>query len=310
MAKDVSHEPQESASLEETQADDLAEAALQAPEEPADAEAAPWRPPPAQPLRFVLALALIASGAALYGFVLTSFWSSPNLGIHDRIPYPAYVLIGSSMLLALVGLRLSMGIWSPHAKLGIGLFGLFTCVALGIGGGRFASYTLRGTLNPAFTLHLAVGDRFPSFALSDQHGVIHTLDDSRARGLTLIVVYRGDFCPFARFELAELTARAPDLDAARVHVIAISTDPTERSVQLAAFLHTRIPLLGDQSETLLGPLGLIQHHRNGQRDNSIPACFLVDSNGIVRWIFTSAYYRELPTIATVLDAAQALNAAR
>jgi len=270
----------------------------------------PWQPPPAQPLRFVLALALIAAGAALYGFVLTSFWSSPNLGIHDRIPYPAYVLIGSSMLLALVGLRLSMGIWSPHAKLGIGLFGLFTCVALGIGGGRFASYTLRGTLNPAFTLHLAVGDRFPSFALSDQHGVIHTLDDSRARGLTLIVVYRGDFCPFARFELAELTARAPDLDAARVHVIAISTDPAERSIKLAAFLHTRIPLLGDQPQTLLGPLGLIQHHRNGQQDNSIPACLLVDSNGIVRWIFTSAYYRELPAIATVLDAARSLSAVR
>ncbi len=296
--------------MAETQADDLTRSALQSHQEADDPEAGSWQPPPAQPLRFLLALALIAAGAVLYGFVLTSFWSSPNLGIHDRIPYPAYVLIGSSMLLALAGLRLSLGIWSPHAKLGIGMFGFLTCVALGVGGGRFASYTLRGTLNPAFTLHLALGDRFPGFALSDQHGAIHTLDDSRARGLTLIVVYRGDFCPFARFELAELTARAYDLDAAGIHVIAISTDPADRSIKLAAFLHTDVPLLSDQSETLLGPLGLIQHHRDRQPDNSIPACFLVDSNGIVRWIFTSAYYRELPTIASVLDAAASLSASR
>ncbi len=117
------------------------------------------------------------------------------------------------MLTALAGLRLSFGIWSPHAKLGIGILGFFTCIALGIGGGRFASYTLRGTLNPEFNLHLSHGDQFPDFALKDQTGAIHTLHDSAAP-LTLIVVYRGDFCPFARFQLAELTSRAPELAAA------------------------------------------------------------------------------------------------
>lgn len=281
---------------------------------PADAEAqgdaGPWRPPPAQPARFVFALAMLAAGAALYGFVLTGFWSSPNLGIHDRIPYPAYLLIAGALMLALLGLRLSLGIWSPHAKLGIGMFGLFTCVALGVGGGRFASYTLRGTLNPAFTLHLAIGDRFPDFTLHDQRGAIHTLHGSPAHGLTLIVVYRGDFCPFARFELAEITAHAPELDAAGIHPVAISADPLDRSIKLAAFLNTDLPLLSDQSEALLGPLGLIQHHRNGEPDNAIPAWFLVDSTGVVRWVFTSPYYRELPRIATVVDAARSLSASR
>ena len=286
------------------------EAAGAGAENPAEADTAPWQPPPAQPVRFVLALALIAAGAALYGFVLTSFWSSPNLGIHDRIPYPAYVLIAASLMLALAGLRLSLGIWSPHAKLGIGMLGLLTSVALGVGGGRFASYTLRGTLNPSFTLHLAAGDHFPDFALNDQRAAIHTLGDSAARGLTLIVVYRGDFCPFARFELAELTSHARELDAAGVHVVAISTDPADRSIKLAAFLHTGIPLLSDPSETLLGALGLIQHHRNGEPDNAIPACFLIDSSGVVQWVFTSPYYRELPRIADVVDAARSLSPSR
>jgi peroxiredoxin len=280
-----------------------------APQDQAEDESDAWEPPPAQPLRFVLALGLIGAGAALYGFVLTSFWSSGDLGIHDRIPYPAYVLIVLALLTALAGLRLSFGIWSPHAKLGIGILGFFTCVALGIGGGRFASYTLRGTLNPEFNLHLAHGDQFPDFALKDQHGAIHTLHDSTAP-LTLIVVYRGDFCPFARFQLAELTSRAPELAAAKINVLAISTDPIERSRKLAAFIGTAIPLLSDQSESILAPMGLVQHHRNAEPDNAIPADFLVDSNGFVKWTFVSPYYREVPRLETILAAARSITGAR
>ena len=76
---------------------------------------------------------------------------------------------------------------------------------------------------------------------------------------------------------------------------------------LSAFLHTDIPLLCDEKETLLGPLGLIQHHRNGEPDNAIPAFFLLDPDGVVRWIFTSPYYREMPSIETILAAGAPLQ---
>ena len=93
-------------------------------------------------------------------------------------------------------------------------------------------------------------------------------------------------------------------------VAAISTDPIERSKMLAGFLGTKIPLLSDTRERLIGPLGLVQHHRNGEPDNAIPAFFIVDRNGVVRSIFTSPYYRELPRPETLLDAAQAAIAAQ
>jgi peroxiredoxin len=271
-----------------------------------------WQPPPAQPLRILMSLALIAAGAVLYGLLLTSFWSSPELGIHDRFPYRAYALIALSLMAALAGLRLSLSIWSPHVKLGLGLFGFFACVAIGVGGGRFTSYTLRGTLNPPFRLHLAPGDRFPNFALADQHRAIRTLHDSTTSraDITLIVVYRGDFCPFSRFELGELTTHAREVQAAGLSVVAISADPIDRSAFLGSFLHTDIPLLSDESESLLGPVGLIEHHRDGRPDNSIPAYFLVDREGVVRWLFTSPYYRELPRIETLLDAAASIRRAR
>ena len=265
-----------------------------------------WIRPPFQPIRAVLALIFIAGGFGLYEYVLLSFWSSPSMGIHLRVPYPAYIGIGAAILLCLLGVRLALGMWSSHAKLALAMLAFLACAAVGIGGGRFVSYTTRGTRNPPFTLNLNVGDRFPHYALPDQASAIHPGPEAGTRG-TLIVIYRGDFDAFARYELSELTAHLAELNAHGLTTVAISADPIDRSKMLAGFLRTSIPLLSDEKETLLIPLGLVQHHRDGEPDNAIPAFFILDRDGIVRWIFTSPYYREMPSIETILSATSRIS---
>jgi alkyl hydroperoxide reductase subunit AhpC len=76
---------------------------------------------------------------------------------------------------------------------------------------------------------------------------------------------------------------------------------------LAEFLKTGIPLLSDEKQTVVGPLGLVQRHRNGEPDSAIPAFFIVDHAGIVRWTFTSPYYREMPSTGALLEAARSVN---
>jgi peroxiredoxin len=282
------------------------------PREPEVDEAAPQydvttATPPFQPLRAISALVLIASGAGLYGFVLVTFWSVPWMGIHDRIPWPAFSILAAAIVISIVGLRLALGLASPHAKLGFGLLAFLVCIVVGAGGGRFVSYAMRATLIPPYKANFAVGQRFPGFALADQSGTMHRGPASDA-GAALIYVYRGDYCPFSRFELAELTARAGEFRRAGVDVVAISADPVERSKKLAGFLGTGIPLLSDTGQTVLAPLGLVQHHRNGEPDNALPAFFVVDRAGVVQWIFTSPYYRELPRPETLLDAAKSVIA--
>jgi peroxiredoxin/uncharacterized membrane protein YphA (DoxX/SURF4 family) len=271
-----------------------------------EAEAAaeePWRVPAAQPLRVVAAILLLAAGAVSYGYTLLNFWSSPALGIHMRIPYPAYLLIAIGLGLALAALRVALGLWSPHAKLGIAGVAFLACLTFGIGGGRFVSYTLRGTRNPPFQVAVGPNDRFPDFRLADQDGLIHDADNFGASPLTLMVVYRGDFCPFARFELGELSRRREEFRKAGVQIVAVSADPKERSTMLAHFLRTDLPLLSDPAESLLARLGLVQHYEGGQPDSAIPAFFLIDRNHRVRWMFTSPYYREQPSPQAILDAA-------
>lgn len=276
-------------------------------EQPAatDAKHPEWRLPPAQPLRIVAALALAGAGASLYGYLLLNFWSSPWLGIHARVPYTAYALIAAALMAGLAGLRMALGIWSPHAKLGVSMFALLACAAIAAGGLRFVRYTLSATLNPPFALKLAQGDRFPDFALPDQNGALHTAGELRAGRAHLVMVYRGDYCPFARYELHELTAERQAFDRRGIEIVAMSADPVERSRMLAGFLKTDIPLLADFNERLLGPLGLIQHHRGSRPDRATPAFILVDGKGVVRWIFTSPYYREQPALRTILSAAAA-----
>jgi peroxiredoxin len=265
-----------------------------------------WLVPAAQPLRVVAAILLLTAAAASYGYALLNFWSSPALGIHLRVPYPAYLLIASGLLLGLASLRVALGLWSPHAKLAIGGIAFLACLTFGIGGGRFVSYTLRGTRNPPFTLAVALKDRFPDFKLADQDGLPHDAELFNASPLTLMVVYRGDFCPFARFELGELSRRQDEFHKAGIQIVALSADPRPRSTMLARFLRTNLPLLSDPSESLLSKLGLVQHYP-AQPDSAIPAFFLIDRNHRVRWIFTSPYYREQPSSQTILDAAQAIR---
>jgi peroxiredoxin len=278
---------------------------LAAAEAQAQAQAGDFRiVPEFQPMRAILSLALVAGGFAIYLYVLRAFWASPDMGIHDQVPYPAYLGMALALILCLAGTRLALGIWSPHAKLGLSILGLFACVVVGVSGGRFVSYTIRGTLNPPFKLNLKLGDRFPAYSLADQNGAVR---GGPPAGATLVMIYRGDFCPFARYELSELTAHKAEFDRARVGVVAISADPGDRAKMLAGFLRTDIPLLSDDKESVLGPLGLVQHHRDGEPDSAIPAFFMLDRDGVVRWIFTSPYYREMPSMRTLLDAAASVQ---
>ena len=214
---------------------------------PRSSTTSPGSTPPFQPLRAIGSVILIACGFGLYEYLLVSFWSVPWMGIHDRVPWPAFAIALAALVLSIAGLRLALGLASPHAKLGFGLFAFLACIVVGAGGGRFVSYAMRATLNPPYKLTLAVGQRFPNFALTDQNDTIQRGPLPSEAGATLVYVYRGDYDPFARFELAELTAHADDFKRAGVDTIAISTDQIERSKMLAGFLRTKIPLLSDKA---------------------------------------------------------------
>ena len=206
----------------------------------------------------------------------------------------AYLLIALSLILGLAALRTALGLWSPHAKLAIAGIALLACLTFGVGGGRFVSYTLRGTLNPPFKLKLHVNDRFPDFRLADQNDQSHDGDIFSASPRTLVVGLPRRLRPVCQVRVGRTLTNAGAVSQSRRTNRRAQRRPPATLHDAGALSPDSIAALSDPGESLLGPLGLVQHYANGQPDSAIPAFFLVDRNRRVKWIFTSPYYREQP----------------
>lgn len=62
-------------------------------------------------------------------------------------------------------------------------------------------------------------------------------------------------------------------------MIAISADPKEEQAKLASKLGLTFPLISDKDLKLAAAFGV----RERGQDDSLPAVFIVDPNGVVRW---------------------------
>ena len=75
----------------------------------------PWVTPPFQPVRAIGSVILIACGFGLYEYLLASFWAVPWMGIHARIPWPAFAILAAAFTISVAGLRLAQGICAKPA---------------------------------------------------------------------------------------------------------------------------------------------------------------------------------------------------
>ena len=104
---------------------------------------------------------------------------------------------------------------------------------------------------------LATGDRAPEFALPDQNGRTVTLDDLRSSTDKGVIVY---FYPRANTpgcttEACDFTEKLDEFSNAKVTVIGISPDPTEKLADFRAKHDLGVELLGDESKETLTAYG-------------------------------------------------------
>lgn len=89
---------------------------------------------------------------------------------------------------------------------------------------------------------------------------------------------------------------------------AVSVDPPDASRRLRDRLEVQFRFLADTESALLDALG-IRHHGGGADGDDIafPTAVLVDSDGIVRWIYQSDTYRERARPEQIFTAIAAMN---
>ncbi|MCA9283641.1 MAG: AhpC/TSA family protein [Phycisphaerales bacterium] len=169
-----------------------------------------------------------------------------------------------------------------------------------------------------------VGDRAPDFSLPDAKGDTVVLADLLAKGPVVITWYRGGWCPYCNLQLKAMQDRLPDFERLGATVVAISPEKPDESLSTAekdalAFLvlsdhgnavadryGVRYKLPGAILEQFNKGFGLDKHNDDDSGTLPLAATYVLDRDGVIRWAFVSADYRERAEPGDVVAAIEAV----
>lgn len=163
--------------------------------------------------------------------------------------------------------------------------------------------------NPTEVSPLTIGSSVPSIVLSDPFGNTEDLAALSTEN-TLIVFYRGGWCPFCSAELSELASIEEELYDRGINIVAISPDQPEYLRETLDEIKTDYLLLSDSNmnaaktfgiafredpETVqnLKENGMDIEKRTGMDHNMlpVPSVFLVNGMGIVEFQYVNPDYK-------------------
>jgi len=158
-----------------------------------------------------------------------------------------------------------------------------------------------------------VGDEAPGFTLEDMQGKQVSLSATRGKMPTVLVFYRGYWCPFCAHQLSEL--RSLLKTDAQVRVLAVSVDDHEKTKQLVEKIAAdgngavNYTMLSDPGHKVIDTYGLHDPAYDGKRFDGVPhpAVYVIDKNGRVAWAKVETDYKVRPSNADIRAALEALN---
>lgn len=128
---------------------------------------------------------------------------------------------------------------------------------------------------------LGFGEKVPEFTLPDQVGAHVRLSDLLKLGNLVVSFFRGAWCPFCETELKALHMALPDIEERGARLIAISPQIIEKSMTMA---------------------DLEAYNRDLSYLLPIPATYVVDQTGTIRYAYVNVDYTERAEPAQVLTA--------
>jgi len=151
---------------------------------------------------------------------------------------------------------------------------------------------------------LKPGDAIPFFLLPDAEGRLVASDELLARGPLVINFFRGNWCPYCRQTLEALEAALPDIEAAGGQLVALTPDTGHHLADTKRVQRLSYEILSDVDGTVGLQFGVLfrapaayrqvlagygidlaERHGNDSGFIPLPATYVVDRGGIVRYAF-------------------------
>jgi peroxiredoxin len=164
-----------------------------------------------------------------------------------------------------------------------------------------------------------VGEKAPDATLPDITGRAQRLANLYAQGPTLVIFYRGGWCPFCNLQLHEFSKAKPEFDSRGIRIVAISVDKPSEEAKTQAKHGVPFPMLsdsklvahqkyrvvhvpGDEERQKLAAykLDLAAYSGESHGNFAVPAVLLVDKAGIVRFVHVDEEYKTRPSVKQML----------
>jgi protocatechuate 3,4-dioxygenase beta subunit/peroxiredoxin len=174
---------------------------------------------------------------------------------------------------------------------------------------------------------VGTGDALPQFRLPSITGPAVDSRELLRRGPLVVSFYRGGWCPYCNIELRALQGRLPEIEALGASLVAISPELPDRAAMTADSDALTFPVLYDQGnevarlfrlthqiapEVVKYQLGngndVAAYNGMGTAEVPLPATYVSDADGIIRYAFVDADYTRRADPDTVLGVLRDLAA--
>ncbi len=155
---------------------------------------------------------------------------------------------------------------------------------------------------------IEAGKRLPKFSLKNADGTTISSEDLTSKP-TILMFYRGNWCPLCMAQIKELAGRYRDLEDAGVRVALISPQPHENTAELAKKFNVNFDFLtdeGNRAARLLGinsengiPLGM--QMMGYDSETVLPTVIITDASGKIIWTHETDNYRVRPEPEVFLE---------
>lgn len=150
------------------------------------------------------------------------------------------------------------------------------------------------------------GEKIPVATLLDANGKIYDLNKAVSEKPTILIFYRGGWCPFCSKQLSGLQQIAPDLVKAGYQLIAVSTDRPEGLVKSATKERLSYTLLSDADLKLSKQFGIAYKApegywkmlpkttggKNADLLLPVPSVFIVDRKGVIHFEYINPDFKQ------------------
>jgi peroxiredoxin len=164
--------------------------------------------------------------------------------------------------------------------------------------------------DPAQVQPLAVGARAPAFSAQTKDGVLRTFSPESYKRPTVVIFYRGGWCPYCNMQLSDLRLVEPKLRQSGFEVVFLSTDRPAILYSSLKSEHIDYTLLSDSrlaaakafhiafrlddaTIAKMKGFGVDLDSTTGEplHELPVPSVFIIDRTGTIRYVYSNPDFK-------------------